>query len=348
MQVVTAQASFPFQDAFFVLGRWIQIPRAALALQVVYLKFYQQLARPGFSHIDPELYVDFAAFARRYHIEMPAAVFRPFWVGCGYDYYEQTPALYVLKLMLPAFAKSLQQVLGHWSLGRWNAGLYRFPAGYSRLFEAIAADIGDVRLNAPVTAVESFNHSGRTVVRVTANGVSEDYDRVMIATDLGAARHFLSLSAEEDELFGQIKRYPFNLYLTRASSMPFKPGSAVFFDKHASPDQRGHIVSIIGRQNSPDVWVAGQIAGAQLPTTALTELMREDLLAIGAREIQFEKVVSWDYFPHVTSQELAAGFYKRLEAMQGQRGLYYVGAIMNFETVEDTAYYAKELVRARF
>ena len=42
------------------------------------------------------------------------------------------------------------------------------------------------------------------------------------------------------------------------------------------------------------------------------------------------------------------GYYERLEALQGQRDTYYVGAIMNFELVESCIAYSKHLVRRHF
>jgi hypothetical protein len=56
----------------------------------------------------------------------------------------------------------------------------------------------------------------------------------------------------------------------------------------------------------------------------------------------------WPYFPHVTSEALASGFYDQLEAMQGQRHTFYVGGLMNFELVETIVEYTKALVNEKF
>jgi hypothetical protein len=45
---------------------------------------------------------------------------------------------------------------------------------------------------------------------------------------------------------------------------------------------------------------------------------------------------------------LRAGFYKRLDKLQGQMGTYYIGAVMNFETIENTIDFAKKLVMKHF
>lgn len=49
------------------------------------------------------------------------------------------------------------------------------------------------------------------------------------------------------------------------------------------------------------------------------------------------------YFPHVTSEVMAGGFYDRLEALQGQNNTFFVGGLMNFELVETIVNYAKHL-----
>ncbi|MCW5318113.1 hypothetical protein GTQ43_31480 [Nostoc sp. KVJ3] len=56
----------------------------------------------------------------------------------------------------------------------------------------------------------------------------------------------------------------------------------------------------------------------------------------------------WTYFPHVTSEAMQAGFYDRLEAMQGQQKTFYVGGLLNFELVETIVEYSKSLVEKNF
>lgn len=41
-----------------------------------------------------------------------------------------------------------------------------------------------------------------------------------------------------------------------------------------------------------------------------------------------------DYFPHFDSQQLARGWYKKFNALQGQQNTYYASGLNGFETVE--------------
>ena len=42
----------------------------------------------------------------------------------------------------------------------------------------------------------------------------------------------------------------------------------------------------------------------------------------------------WDYFPHFDSAQLAAGWYGKFDALQGQKKTYFASGLNAFETVE--------------
>ena len=56
----------------------------------------------------------------------------------------------------------------------------------------------------------------------------------------------------------------------------------------------------------------------------------------------------WPYFQHFRVEEIARGFYDRLENLQGKNRTFYVGGLMNFELVNHIALYSKHLVRKHF
>ena len=41
-----------------------------------------------------------------------------------------------------------------------------------------------------------------------------------------------------------------------------------------------------------------------------------------------------EYFPHVGTSSLQQGFYKKFDAIQGVRGLYYATTLLGFETMD--------------
>jgi hypothetical protein len=55
---------------------------------------------------------------------------------------------------------------------------------------------------------------------------------------------------------------------------------------------------------------------------------------------------AWRYFPHVSSQDFARGFYPRIEALQGARRTFYTGEVLSFSCVEPVVAYS-ELLASR-
>jgi hypothetical protein len=56
----------------------------------------------------------------------------------------------------------------------------------------------------------------------------------------------------------------------------------------------------------------------------------------------------WAYFPHFSDADLRGGVYDRLEALQGRDATYYLGGLMNFETVKTTTAYSRAIVERFF
>ncbi|MEO1273372.1 MAG: FAD-dependent oxidoreductase, partial [Myxococcota bacterium] len=50
------------------------------------------------------------------------------------------------------------------------------------------------------------------------------------------------------------------------------------------------------------------------------------------------------YHPHVTMEDLQAGFYDTFDRLQGERNFFYVGSAISFESMEETVAYCKQLV----
>jgi hypothetical protein len=56
----------------------------------------------------------------------------------------------------------------------------------------------------------------------------------------------------------------------------------------------------------------------------------------------------WKYYPHVSSQDYSAAWYKRFEARQGARRCYVCGEIASFSTVERVIRYSRDLAERLF
>ena len=54
------------------------------------------------------------------------------------------------------------------------------------------------------------------------------------------------------------------------------------------------------------------------------------------------------YFPHVYSEDYAAGWYDKVEAMQGKNNTFYAGEVMSYGDMDETIEYSHDLVERFF
>ncbi|MEW5800732.1 MAG: FAD-dependent oxidoreductase [bacterium] len=314
-----------------------EIESAYINYEKVQLKF-KSLNKPGFEGADPELFMTFDKFAEKYQIEPIAYGFATFWTNAGYGYYHEVPALYVLKLMLPNLKGP----------GPYVDTLGRAPDGLQRLWEKVAADLEDVRLNHTVEKVKRNDSGNSASIEVTANGLTETFDRIIISSDLKESLNFIDASEEEQELFSQVQSNNYNVHIVRADGIPYQVGTMVLLAKNTVPESIGHIMAIVGRETSPGVWTSYQLAPWGTSSDDIANLLQEDVKQLGGHVESIIIQKRWSYFPHVKSQSLYDGFYDRMEALQGKNGTYYIGGIMNFEAVENTCEYAEKIVATYF
>jgi hypothetical protein len=319
--------------------------------QKVQKKFaYLKQADGFFQSDDPDLALPFADFIKKYKIEAFAQGFRPFWIGCGYGYYEETPAIYVLKLMLGSldigigdFLKAILPFGG----GR-GSGLRRAPEGYQQVWVRLAQDLGNVRVGSEVTHVTRRQTTTGYEIDITAQGQTETYDALIVSTDPKTALNFLDATPEETDLFSQVRSYPYVIHLFEATGLPYKDGTMVFLDAYGTADTKGHVTAFVNRPRARHVWTSGQIMTWDMSLDESTDLLRQDLADLGGQVGEIYQRVQWNYFPYADSQALHNGFYRKLKALQGVKNTWYVGGLLNFETVESTAAYAKKLVNTSF
>ncbi|MGA1875649.1 MAG: FAD-dependent oxidoreductase, partial [bacterium] len=299
---------------------------------------FKSLNNIGFAGAEPELFVNFDTFMEKYGIEPLACAFRPFWVGAGYGYYDEVPALYVLKLMMPAM-RALSPCLNifHWA-----------PDGFQKLWEKVAEDLGDVRLNHTVEKIRRYDLGSSVSIEVTANSLTETFDRIIISCDLKGALQFIDASEEEQELFSQVQNNNYHVHIVQARGIPYDDGTVVSFEKHHVPETIGHVTALLNREDVPGVWVSYQLAPWGVSSDEVMSLLDEDVRWLGGCVESIIIGKQWSYFPHVKTETLQAGFYERIEALQGKKGTYYIGGIMNFELVENTCQYAEKLVKTYF
>jgi oxygen-dependent protoporphyrinogen oxidase len=318
-----------------------QIQAGVVAYATVLQQFPQIFAN-GMNNLPADLKLNFDQFVTKYHIEVVSELAKSLIVGFGYGYYDNVPAIYTLKI--------LNMLVKVGPSGFESPPYFGFPTGYQSLWQAVAADLSDVRLNSAVTNVERPTQAGRPI-KVTVNGnifAKQDFDAVIISAPLSAVPSFVTLTSTEKNLFKKVESSRYFISLFLAPGVP--AGEAVFVQDNAVSSKLNHIGVWANPGGGIPIYQAYQIADRNILTIVLDAILAYDILT-QAHGVASPPIVrkEWpDYFPRVSSANMQAGFYDQVEALQGSGGLYYVGGTMSFETVETSARYAKALVDSRF
>ena len=155
---------------------------------------------------------------------------------------------------------------------------------------------------------------------------------------------------EEKELFSKIVHEKYVDFIAS-----FEPGdgptiSGYIFD-NMTPQTRGHAMVYYHRwedlsDNCPcTVYALRNHAGDEDVDYDYTiKMMEEDMRRCGFRvkERMYEQETY--YCPHVSPEDYAAGWYDRLDALQGNKNTYYAGEILSFGDMEDTCASSRDIV----
>lgn len=284
----------------------------------------KRLRRPGFAGLSSDLCAPFSEWARARRLEGVAKLIEPWFTGFGYGYLDEVPAAYVLKYV----------------------ALFRFPIselldeGYQGLWERVASRL-DVRLG---TSVERVVRGER--VKVDAGAQSFTFDALILACPLDAALDFLDASDDERALFSQVS---YNDYHVIAAHLEGAPSARYgFFPQHFDRAHAGELIFWYRRWMKSDLVLYYALPPAGTPLEATEDVVRATVGRLGGRVTQIHTRHAWRYFPHVSPAAMRAGYYDRLESLQGQRRTYYAGELLSFSTVESTVSYARDLVARHF
>jgi predicted NAD/FAD-binding protein len=289
----------------------------------------------GFADQDSCLFRPMEEFASVHHIEAATDCIDSFLTGCGYGYYEDIPALYLMKLA-PIVLKEL--IASGLPIGE-HQGWSLFQNGWQEICRQMAGDLV-VRLNSPVTQIR---RSGANDVEITANGLTERFARVILAMPLDETLKFMDATPLERDLFQRIRYLRYLVTLVEGEGL-----FTASFKDHATMNSIGHINFIVQPYADRPVFQLYQLLGQNITVADALTLAQQDVGKINGKITKIITQKEWRYFPHVTTQDLSLGYYDLLESLQGKNDTYYIGALLSFETVEQTAAYAKDLITRNF
>lgn len=265
------------------------------------------------------------------------------WIGpftsFGYGYFDEIPAAYVLKYLDFQTTVNFVKV----NLWTWNSGTQSIWEGVDNHLKNRA------RLNCKITKVERKDNK----VYVTVNGQVEEYDKLIVTAPLQYFPDYADATPEEKELFSKIdyERYDTQAVLTDEKHHP--KISYYIFD-NMSPKRLGHLMVYYRRWiDSTKQPIVTYVLRKHKNTKELDyektkKTVLADLKKMGNEATEVINEGKWYYFPHVFSEDYAAGWYDKVEAMQGTNNTYYAGEIMAFGDMDETAEYSYELVERFF
>ena len=104
-------------------------------------KYMKCIDKPGFTKVDPELYVNFQSYMEKNKVDLFAEVSEPLSFVYCYGYLNSTPAFYFLKLFQIGFSFLIKDMLNS-SLGFKFRLLPMFDEGYQNFLKKISVTTG--------------------------------------------------------------------------------------------------------------------------------------------------------------------------------------------------------------
>ncbi|WP_366932858.1 FAD-dependent oxidoreductase, partial [Nostoc sp. JL31] len=231
----------------------------------------------------------------------------------------------------------------------------RFTDGFQRFWERVAWGL-NVRLNIDIKEIKRgaitrvrLTEQEQILDKIVTHEEVLEFDYLVLACPLtlNVLNTFLDLSSAEKDLFEQIILNPYSLitYLIPELEMPTPVTNVIPLNVVGNPwfiaqqFADNDLIAFYTRLDREEkITKADVLQGIQKTLENLGVQVDDDYYT-------YDK---WPYFPHVTSEVMQAGFYDRLEALQGQRKTFYVGGLLNFELVETIVEYSKSLVEKNF
>ena len=286
-----------------------------------------------------DLCLPFKEFCKLNGVELSQDIWIGPFTSFGYGYFDEIPAAYVLKYL--DFQTTMNFV---------NINLWTWKEGTQYIWETLDAKLKNhARLNSNITNIE--RKDGK--VYVTVNGETEEYDKLIITSPLQFFPNYADAREDEKEYFSKIDYERYDVLAVETKPEDHPEISYYVFD-NMTPERLGHLMVYYRRWRDTKDQVITTYAlrkhkdTKEIPYEVCKQTVLNDLKIMGNPSSNIVNEQSWYYFPHVFSEDYAAGWYEKVEAMQGKYDTYYAGEVMSFGDMDETAEYSRELVERFF
>jgi len=286
-----------------------------------------------------DLALPFKEFCELNGVELTQEIWIGPFTSFGYGYFDEIPAAYVLKYL--DFQTCMNFV---------NINLWTWENGTQFIWESLNDKLKNhARLNSNITNIE--RKDGK--VYVTVNGEVEEYDKLIVTAPLQYFPDYADAREDEKEYFSKIDYERYDVLAVETKPEDHPDISYYVFD-NMTPERLGHLMVYYRRWRDSKDQVITTYAlrkhkdKAEIPYEVCKKTVLDDLKTMKNPASNVVNEQSWYYFPHVFTEDYAAGWYDKVEAMQGKYDTYYAGEVMSFGDMDETAEYSRELVERFF
>lgn len=254
-------------------------------------------------------------------------------IGFGYGFDHDIPAVYSVTCTNPT------GVFG----SLVGTGLYFWPGnGTQKVWERVAEELRDVRTGIEVTKIERGD-----VVRLTLkSGEVLEFDVLVLAFNPRLALDVLDASDEERELFKRIQTLDYRSIACKVEGLDAGKLGIGFIRDNLVPENVGRPLLWTKQYDDQNIFVFYFYGNETVNDEQAFEFIREDVARLGGKVVGGPLVAKrWDYFPHVKEDALAAGFYERMDGIQGARRTFYTGSYLTFEAIVFALANGREIAR---
>ena len=274
------------------------------------------------------------------------------WIGpytsFGYGYFDEIPAAYVMKYLDTTTAIEFV-----------NMRLWTWKDGTQSIYEAANKKLNNPAvLNTEVVKIERPEEGKEGKIKVTikrdSEEMTEEFDQLIITTPLDHFIEYADAREEEKELFKKIIHEKYVDFIAAFDEEKGPEISGYIFD-NMTVDRLGHAMVYYHRwedlkANCPSTVYAlrNHMGSEDVPYDKTIDYMMDDMKLCGfpVKERLFEQETY--YCPHISPEDYAAGWYDKLDAIQGKQNTWYAGEIMGFGDMEDTCAASKDLIERFF
>ncbi len=311
-----------------------------------------------------DLALPFKKFVELNKVPLVTEIWVQPFTSFGYGYFDEIPAAYVLKYL--DFQTMMNFV---------NVNLWTWKEGTQSIYEALNRKLKHpALLNSKITKIVRGDK-----VTVTVNGKEEVFDKLIITAPLQVGTinnpvaqgldSYLDVTAQERELFSKIdyERYDTMAFITKKEAYP---EASFYVVDNMTPETLGHgMVFYMRWANEPDQPLVSYVlrkhknenesltaykARPELDYKQTQKTVLSDLDKLGIAPIKEDgkdKIVyemQSYYFPHVFSEDYAAGWYEKVEGMQGENNTFYAGEVMSFGDMDEPIESSRDLLERFF